>query len=71
MCSPPPPNTSSDPQTIVLDKGPSGSFGIGITGGVDSPLYAGNTGIYITKIVPDGVAGKDGRLSQQLNERQF
>ena len=40
----------------------SGGFGISISGGLDRPLSNGNTGIYITKIIPDTLAAQDGRL---------
>ncbi|KAL5476132.1 hypothetical protein EMCRGX_G026040 [Ephydatia muelleri] len=47
--------------TVVLDKGVC-VLGVSVAGGVDNPHTEGQTGIFITKILPDTVAEQDGRL---------
>lgn len=47
---------------IVLTLSDEEQLGLIIVGGLDSPN--GNLPIYIKKVVPEGVASKDGRLSE-------
>lgn len=37
-------------------------LGFSIAGGTDNPHYANDSGIFITKIIPEGAAAYDGRL---------
>ena len=37
-------------------------LGFSIAGGTDNPHVGGDSGIYITKIIEDGGAERDGRL---------
>ena len=39
-----------------------GGLGLSIAGGVDNPHIDGHPGIFITKILPETVAERDGRL---------
>ncbi|CAG2107441.1 unnamed protein product [Medioppia subpectinata] len=48
---------------VRLDKG-SGGFGVCISGGVDNEHRKGDGGVYVTKVVPNGVADRDGRLAK-------
>ena len=47
---------------LVLFHVLSSGFGFNITGGIDEPYIPGYDGCFITRIRPDGVAAKDGRL---------
>ncbi len=50
-------------EEIVLERPPTGgSLGFSIAGGHDNPMYGNNTSIYITKLTPNGIAEKDGRM---------
>jgi len=49
--------------TVELEKRPSG-LGFNIVGGTDSQHIPGDTGIFITKIKPEGSAQHDGRLRE-------
>jgi disks large protein 1 len=40
----------------------SSGLGISIAGGTDSPHVAGDTSIFITKVIEGGIAEQDGRL---------
>lgn len=46
---------------IVLQRAGQG-FGFSIAGGVDEPHIPGDTRVYVTKVVPGGVAEQDGRM---------
>ena len=46
---------------VELNKGDKG-FGICITGGTDNQHIKGDDGIYVTRIVENGVAERDGRI---------
>ncbi|XP_046853801.1 disks large homolog 1-like isoform X2 [Xenia sp. Carnegie-2017] len=50
-----------DYEEIVLERGTTG-LGFSIAGGTDNPHYANDSGIFITKIIPEGAAAYDGRL---------
>ena len=51
------------PQNILIVSGQTGGLGISIAGGVDNPhMENGDPGIYITKLIPDTPAERDGRL---------
>jgi len=54
-------DTSKKIVEIELSKDENG-FGFNITGGIDEPYIPGYDGCFITRIRPDGVAAKDGRL---------
>lgn len=47
---------------VILFMQKGGSLGVSVAGGVDNPHTEGQTGIFITKILPDTVAEQDGRL---------
>jgi hypothetical protein len=47
---------------VELQKDPVLGLGFNIIGGIDEPHIPGHTGIFISKIRPDGPAAKDGRL---------
>ena len=48
----------------------TGGLGISIAGGVDNPhMENGDPGIYITKLIPDTPAERDGRLQWVPNDR--
>lgn len=49
-------------ETIVLEREPGVSLGFSIAGGTDNPMYGYNTSIFITKLTPNGLCEKDGRL---------
>ena len=47
----------------LFSQGETGGLGISIAGGVDNPhMENGDPGIYITKLIPDTPAERDGRL---------
>ncbi|XP_065889304.1 disks large homolog 1-like isoform X2 [Dysidea avara] len=48
-------------ETVVLEKGSTG-LGFSIAGGTDSPHVINSTAIYVTKVIPGGIAEQDGRL---------
>ncbi len=41
---------------------PGVSLGFSIAGGTDNPMYGNNSSIFITKLTPNGLAERDGRL---------
>jgi hypothetical protein len=47
---------------VELLKDPEVGLGFNIIGGIDEPHIPGHTGIFISKIRPNGPAAKDGRL---------
>eukprot|EP00042_Codosiga_hollandica_P034478 m.241308 g.241308 ORF g.241308 m.241308 type:complete len:1061 (-) comp54421_c0_seq1:287-3469(-) len=62
-------------EVIELVKGPSG-LGFSIAGGIDYPVEAGDTSVYITDIIKGGAAFTDGRLRvgdklMSVNERSL
>lgn len=48
-------------EEITLNRGPNG-LGFTVAGGVDNPHYKNDNSIYITRLVPNGLAQVDGRL---------
>lgn len=56
---------SSDQMGILkidLQRGSSGGLGVSVAGGSDNPHVIDSTGIFVTKLIPDTPASKDGRL---------
>lgn len=49
-------------ETVEIDKGPSGGLGISIAGGYDNRHVEGSEGIYVTKVIPNTAADRDGRI---------
>ncbi len=49
-------------ENIVLERSPGVSLGFSIAGGTDNPMYGNNTAIFITKLTPNGLSERDGRL---------
>jgi hypothetical protein len=50
-------------EELILERPPTGgSLGFSIAGGHDNPMYGNNTAIYITKLTPNGISEKDGRM---------
>ncbi|PAA46931.1 hypothetical protein BOX15_Mlig003967g3 [Macrostomum lignano] len=47
---------------IVLQRASQGGFGFSIAGGVDEPHLPGDSRVFVTKVVPGGVAELDGRM---------
>ena len=48
---------------LLIFQGETGGLGVSIAGGVDNPhMENGDPGIYVTKLIPDTPAEKDGRL---------
>ena len=47
---------------MVLVQSERGGLGISIAGGTDNPHVDGNSGIFITRLIPGTPAEKDGRL---------
>ena len=51
----------NDTYTFNFSQGTTG-LGFSIAGGTDNPHYANDPGIFITKIIAEGAAARDGRL---------
>lgn len=47
---------------VMCLQGPSGGLGVSVAGGRDNPHVVDSTGIFVTKLIPDTPASKDGRL---------
>ena len=58
----PPSLTSSPPLLRPPLQGPSGGLGVSVAGGSDNPHVVESAGIFITKLIPDTPASKDGAL---------
>uniref|UniRef100_A0A914YTA1 PDZ domain-containing protein n=1 Tax=Panagrolaimus superbus TaxID=310955 RepID=A0A914YTA1_9BILA len=56
------PDLSQHLVEIEIEKDPEKGFGFNIVGGTDEPYVPGCTGIFISRINPEGPAAKDGRL---------
>uniref|UniRef100_A0AC34GB42 PDZ domain-containing protein n=1 Tax=Panagrolaimus sp. ES5 TaxID=591445 RepID=A0AC34GB42_9BILA len=56
------PDLSQHLVEIELEKDPEKGFGFNIVGGIDEPYVPGCSGIFISRINPEGPAAKDGRL---------
>jgi disks large protein 1 len=48
-------------EKITIQRGPNG-LGFTVAGGIDNPHYKNDSSIYITRLISDGPAHKDGRL---------
>nr|QQY02496.1 disks large homolog 1 [Cryptocotyle lingua] len=48
---------------VVLSRGTKSGLGFSIAGGVGNETVDGDTGIFVTKLTPGGVAETDGRIS--------
>ena len=47
----------------LVPQSETGGLGISIAGGIDNPhMENGDPGIYVTKLIPDTPAERDGRL---------
>lgn len=47
----------------LVSQSETGGLGISIAGGIDNPhMENGDPGIYVTKLIPDTPAERDGRL---------